>query len=101
MDCKAACMVHCNKISELLNQKQTNKLLHKARDTVTLFEKERVQFSFMRNSRRSKNVVALPNLRGTFPIYDCIMHPKFEKHHLQLIKTLFYTRGFGVQLLYV
>ena len=54
MDCKAACMVHCNKISELLNQKQTNKLLHKARDTFTLlknlrkFEREQLQFSFMR-----------------------------------------------------
>ncbi len=64
MDCKAACMVHCNKISELLNQKQTNKLLHKARDTDKLLKKSkeirkgRVQFlSFMRNARRSLNIV--------------------------------------------
>ncbi len=57
MDCKAACMVHCNKISELLNQKQTNKLLHKARDTVTLLKRERVQFSYLRNARRSMNIL--------------------------------------------
>ncbi len=72
MDCKAACMVHCNKISELLNQKQTNKLLHKARDTVTLlknlrkFERERVQFLFIRNARKSLNVLALPYIRKPF-----------------------------------